>query len=102
MSGTVTGVSAVNQSIDNRNLMQNMEIAARNVDKSLHSDCCAPSLLDILNINPQIGPSASGLTDADYPSLAGLPLQLSNITQMKTFSKVPLPPEIKEHFSRIL
>lgn len=93
----------INQTLDSsRNTLQNMEVAARNVDRSLNSDSCAPSLVASLNINPQIGPSASGLTDTDYPSLSGLPLALSNVTQIKTYNKIPLPPEIKEHFSRIL
>lgn len=85
-----------------KNVLQNMELAARNVDKSLIADNTVPSLLDQLNVNPQIGPSASGLTDADYATLGGYPFPLTNITQIKTHSKVPLPPEIKEHFSRIL
>lgn len=94
---------AVNQTTDgSRNALQNIEIAARNVDRSLNNDSSAPTLLASLNVNPQIGPSASGLTDTDYPSLSGLPLALSNVTQIKTYNKVPLPPEIKEHFSRIL
>lgn len=101
----ITGMNqsaTVHQSVDGRNTLQNMEIAARNVDRSLNSDTCAPSLIEVLNINPQVGPSASGLVDTDYPSLTGLPLQLSHLTQIKTYNKVALPPEIKEHFSRIL
>lgn len=82
--------------------LQNMELAARHIDKSLLADNAAPGLLEQLNISPQTGPSASGLTDADFATLGGLPHSLSNITQIKTHSKVPLPPEVKEHFSRIL
>lgn len=93
---------AINQTDGSRNMLQNMEIAARNVDRSLNNDNSAPALFASLNVNPQIGPSASGLTDTDYPSLTGLPLALNKLTQVKTYNKVPLPPEIKEHFSRIL
>lgn len=79
-----------------------MEIAARNIDKSLISDCNAPKLIELMNVNPQSGSTASGLIDHDYPSLNGIPLASSNITQIKTVNSVPLPPEIVDHFSRIL
>lgn len=79
-----------------------MEIAARNVDKSFVVDNNAPRLIDLMNINSQSGPTASGLTDNDYPTLSGLPLALSNMIQIKCINNVPLPPEIVDHFTRIL
>lgn len=82
--------------------IQKMEIAARNVDKSLTMDCNAPKLTDLMNVNPQTGSTASGLIDHDYPSLNGLPVALSNMPQIKCISSVALPPEIVDHFSRIL
>lgn len=83
-------------------LIQNMELAARHVDKSLFADNAAPSLLEHLKVTPQTVPSASGLTDTDYAILGDLSFQLLNCTQIRTHSKVPLPAEIKEHFNRIL
>lgn len=98
-----TSVSTVQSSASTaRNALQSMEVAARNIEKSTIADNAVPSLLDQLNVNPQVGPSASGLADSDYATLGGYPFSLTNITQIKTHSKVPLPPEIKEHFSRIL
>jgi nuclear pore complex protein Nup155 len=88
--------------MDNTQLpIQKMEVAARNVDKSLAIDCSAPTLLDLMNIHPPQCSTASGLTDHDYPVLSGAPLALNSMLQIKTASKVPLPPEILEHFSHI-
>lgn len=81
--------------------VQRMELAARNVDRSLALDCNAPKLVDLMNINPQSGSTASGLVDYDYPCLNGLPLALNNMTQIKSISNVPLPPEIIDHFSHV-
>lgn len=78
------------------------EIASRNVDKSLQIDCNAPRLLDQLSINPQTGSTASGFTDQDYPSFSGMPLAIKNMSQIKCVNSYPLPPEIVDHFTRIL
>jgi hypothetical protein len=60
--------------MDNTQLpIQKMEVAARNVDKSLAIDCSAPTLLDLMNIHPPQCSTASGLTDHDYPVLSGAP-----------------------------
>lgn len=82
--------------------IQKMEIAARNVDKSFVLDNNAPRLIDLMNVNTQSGSTASGLTDNDYPTLSGIPLTVSNMTQIKCVNTVPLPPEIVDHFTRIL
>ncbi|EEZ97868.2 nuclear pore complex protein Nup154 [Tribolium castaneum] len=81
--------------------IQKMEVAARNVDKSLAIDCAAPTLLDLMNIHPPQTATASGLTDHDYPVLSGAPHALNSMIQIKTANKVPLPPEILEHFNHI-
>lgn len=94
-------VSAVQQTTaSSRNPLQSMELAARQVERSLTADSSAPTLLEQLNVTVQTGPSASGLADADYARTVGL--SLGNVTQVRMHSKVPLPPEIKEHFGRIL
>ncbi|KAJ8961865.1 hypothetical protein NQ318_021483 [Aromia moschata] len=54
-----------------------------------------------MNVNPQTGSTASGLTDQDYPTLSGMPLTANNLTQIKCVSNVPLPPEIVDHFTHI-
>lgn len=94
--------SVVSRFAESQLPIQKMEIAARNVDKSLTMDCNAPKLTDLMNVNPQTGSTASGLIDHDYPSLNGLPVALSNMPQIKCISSVALPPEIVDHFSRIL
>lgn len=81
---------------------QKLEIAARNVDKALVLDNNAPRLIELMHINPQSGSTSSGLTDNDYPTLTGLPLNLNNMSQIKCINNVPLPTEIVDHFSRIL
>lgn len=89
--------------MDNSQLpIQKMEIAARNIDKSFVVDNNAPRLIDLMNINPQSGSTASGLTDNDYPTLSSIPLALNNMTQIKCINNIPLPPEIIDHFTRIL
>ncbi|KAL3272939.1 hypothetical protein HHI36_014397 [Cryptolaemus montrouzieri] len=81
--------------------VQKMELAGRTVEKFLAKDNAAPTLVDLMNVTPQTGPTASGFTDHDYPMLSGLPLTLNNMTQMKTLKQVPLPPEIMEHFGHV-
>ncbi|KAF5276078.1 hypothetical protein FQA39_LY00874 [Lamprigera yunnana] len=84
-----------------RNVLHSLEFAARNVDKSLNSDSCAPSLLEIMNIVPQGIPTSSGTTDNDYPNLTRLPPTLANVPQLKISRRVPLPAEILEQFSHV-
>ena len=42
----------------------------------------------------------SGLSDADYPSLGTDPSGLPLLRQMGIVNRVPLPPELVEHFGR--
>ncbi|XP_030758957.1 nuclear pore complex protein Nup154 [Sitophilus oryzae] len=98
----INSSSVVNPTIETTQIpIQKMEVAARHVDRSLAMDSGAPRLIDLMNINPQSGSTASGLIDHDYPSLNGMPLALSNLTQIKTINNVPLPPEIVDHFSHV-
>ena len=47
-------------------------------------------------------PTVSGLNDMDYPSMSNLVTGLSTLKHVTTTNKVPLPPEVMEHFGRIL
>jgi hypothetical protein len=38
----------------------------------------------------------------DYPSVNGLVSGMSNVKHVTTTNRVPLPPEVMEHFGRIL
>ncbi|KAK9883024.1 hypothetical protein WA026_001236 [Henosepilachna vigintioctopunctata] len=80
---------------------QKMELAGRTVDKFLLKDNSAPTLVNLMGITPQTGPTASGFNDHDYPILSNMPLSLNNMTQIKTMKQVPLPPEIMEHFGHV-
>lgn len=42
--------------------------------------------------------TASGLNDYDYQNLSNLTLGLKNVNQLELVSKIPIPPEIMEHF----
>jgi hypothetical protein len=46
--------------------------------------------------------TVSGLNDMDYSSVNGLVSGMSDIKHVTTTNKVPLPPEVMEHFGRIL
>jgi hypothetical protein len=46
--------------------------------------------------------TVSGLNDMDYPSVNGLVSGMSNVKHVTTTNRVPLPPEVMEHFGRIL
>lgn len=43
--------------------------------------------------------TASGLNDYDYQNLANLTLGLKNVNQLELVSKIPVPPEILEHYT---
>lgn len=44
-------------------------------------------------------PTASGLSEYDYPPLSTLSAGM-NLNQIETVNKVPIPPEVMEHFKR--
>lgn len=82
--------------------VNSLELAGRTIEKCYTSDGSAPSFIELTSIINNYTPTYSGFTDQDYPNLSGLALGLTNFTQIKTLSKVPLPPEVMEHFGRIL
>nr|CAI5847690.1 unnamed protein product [Callosobruchus analis] len=102
MPAAMDSTTLYNKGINSTQLsVPRMEVAARNVDKALLTDSNAPRLIDLMNVNVQTGSTASGLTDQDYPTLNGLPLALSNLTQVKCVNTVPLPSEIVDHFTHV-
>lgn len=46
-------------------------------------------------------PTASGLNDYDYQNLSTLSMNLKQLNQLTTVNKVPIPPEVMEHFKHI-
>ena len=45
-------------------------------------------------------PTFSGLSDYDYQKLSSLSLGMKELNQIETVNKVPIPPEVMEHFKR--
>lgn len=93
----------MNQTLDlTKTATYSSDHVSQQIEKCLSRDNVAPTLPELMNLSPQSGPTASGLTDHDYPGLNTPGLSVQNLTQIKTLNKVPLPPEIMEHFTRIL
>lgn len=46
--------------------------------------------------------TASGLNDYDYQTLSSLSMGHKQLNQLQTINKIPIPPEILEHFKRKL
>ncbi|GJQ73093.1 Nup154 [Trypoxylus dichotomus] len=92
----------MNQTLDlTRNTTYSSDLVSQQIEKCLARDNAAPTLVELMNISPQNVATASGLTDHDYPALSTPGLNAQNLTQIKTLSKVPLPPEIMEHFGHM-
>lgn len=79
--------------------IQKMETAAKNLDYFLYKDNLAPSLLHLMNITPQSGSTASGLSDQDY--LSSLLASVNNIPQIKLNKTVPVPLEIMDQCGNV-
>lgn len=44
--------------------------------------------------------SVSGLNDYDYQNLSTLSMGMKQLNQIVTTNKIPIPPEIMDHFKR--
>ncbi|XP_048479675.1 nuclear pore complex protein Nup154 [Plutella xylostella] len=77
-----------------------LETAGCTLDRYICADNSRPSFLEITGIAAQRVPTCSGLNTGDYKNLAAL-LNHQNLSQLKTVNKVPLPPEIMEHFAHM-
>ncbi|KAL0842019.1 hypothetical protein ABMA28_014235 [Loxostege sticticalis] len=77
-----------------------LELAGCTLDRYISSDNSRPSFLEITGIAAQRSPTCSGLNAGDYRNLAAL-LNHPNLSQLKILNKVPLPPEIMEHFAHM-
>ena len=85
-----------------QNTVATAETAVLQIEKCIAKDNMAPSLVELMNLTPQSGPTSSGLSDYEYPTLMSITQAADNMTQMRTLNKVPLPADIVEHLSRIL
>ncbi|XP_061397239.1 nuclear pore complex protein Nup154 [Musca vetustissima] len=52
-------------------------------------------------INQHVMATASGLNDYDYQNLSNLTMGHKQLNQIQTINKIPIPPEILEHFKHI-
>ncbi|XP_041977071.1 nuclear pore complex protein Nup154 [Aricia agestis] len=77
-----------------------LELAGCTLDRYINSDNSRPSFLEITGIAAQGTATCSGLNAGDYKNLAAL-LNHPSLSQLKILNKVPLPPEIMEHFAHV-
>ncbi|CAH2259179.1 jg9998 [Pararge aegeria aegeria] len=77
-----------------------LELAGCTLDRYINADNSRPSFLEITGISAQGSPTCSGINAGDYRNLAAL-LNHPNLSQLKIINKVPLPPEIMEHFAHM-
>ncbi|XP_026495219.2 nuclear pore complex protein Nup155 [Vanessa tameamea] len=77
-----------------------LELAGCTLDRYISADNSRPSFLEITGIAAQGTPTCSGLNAGDYRNLSAL-LNHPNLSQLKILNKVPLPPEIMEHFAHM-
>ncbi|XP_075969524.1 nuclear pore complex protein Nup154 [Anticarsia gemmatalis] len=99
--------SVVNNSIDTtrpvdgtKMQLEHLELAGCTLDQYITADNSRPSFLEITGIATLRSPTCSGLNAGDYRNLAAL-VNHPNLSQLKILNKVPLPPEIMEHFAHM-
>ncbi|XP_028042298.1 nuclear pore complex protein Nup154 [Bombyx mandarina] len=80
--------------------LESLELAGCTLDRYISFDNSRPSFLELTGIAAQRSPTCSGLNAGDYRNLAAL-LNHPNLSQLKILNKVPLPPEIMEHFAHM-
>ncbi|XP_050089224.1 nuclear pore complex protein Nup154 [Anopheles aquasalis] len=64
-------------------------------------DATTPGLLEVTGVSQIGAPTASGWGEYDYQHLSGLSMGLKDLNQLSTVNKVPIPPEIMEHFNHV-
>ncbi|KAI8435062.1 hypothetical protein MSG28_003473 [Choristoneura fumiferana] len=98
---SVVGIAdAPNPASNIKMQLECLELAGCTLDRHINADNSRPSFLEITGIAAQRVPTCSGLNAGDYRNLAAL-LNHPSLSQLKTLNKVPLPPEIMEHFAQI-
>uniref|UniRef100_A0A1A9WLY6 Uncharacterized protein n=1 Tax=Glossina brevipalpis TaxID=37001 RepID=A0A1A9WLY6_9MUSC len=77
------------------------DIAKHMLDKYEFEDLSAPDLLEMTGFSQHGMATASGLNDFDYQTLSSLSMGHKQLNQIQTVNKIPIPPEILEHFKHI-
>lgn len=88
-------------SLSESNALDSLEFAGTMLERHDSADCSTPGLLEVTGIRQSGVATASGLNDYDYQNLSSLSLGLKNLNQLSTVNKIPIPPEIMEHFKHI-
>ncbi|XP_023298970.2 nuclear pore complex protein Nup154 [Lucilia cuprina] len=78
-----------------------LDVAGSMLEKHDSKDLCSPGLLEMTGINQHGMATASGLNDYDYQTLSSLSMGHKQLNQLQTINKIPIPPEILEHFKHI-
>ncbi|TMW43760.1 hypothetical protein DOY81_011160 [Sarcophaga bullata] len=78
-----------------------LDMAGTILEKYDSNDLSAPGLLEMTGINQHGMATASGLNDYDYQTLSSLSMGHKQLNQLQTLNKIPIPPEILEHFKHI-
>ncbi|XP_039282164.1 nuclear pore complex protein Nup155 [Nilaparvata lugens] len=80
--------------------MESLELAGKMVEKFTAQDNNFPLLVDRMRVSVQQGPTYSGLSETDYPNTGNVS-RMKYMKNLSVMNKVPLPPEILEHFSHL-
>ncbi|XP_068630123.1 nuclear pore complex protein Nup154 [Battus philenor] len=100
MPSGINSVEVSRQSNGGNMQLECLELAGCTLDRYIIVDNSRPSFLEITGIAAQRNPTCSGLNAGDYRNLASI-LNHPNLSQLKILNKVPLPPEIMEHFAHM-
>ncbi|XP_013146024.1 PREDICTED: nuclear pore complex protein Nup155 [Papilio polytes] len=100
MPSIINSVEGSRQSNGGNMQLECLELAGCTLDRYIIVDNSRPSFLEITGIAQQRSPTCSGLNAGDYRNLAAI-LNHPNLSQLKILNKVPLPPEIMEHFAHM-
>ncbi|CAG9783700.1 unnamed protein product [Diatraea saccharalis] len=101
MPSVISSSVDVTRPVDSSKMqLECLELAGCTLDRYISSDNSRPSFLEVTGIAAQRSPTCSGLNAGDYRNLAAL-LNHPNLSQLKILNKVPLPPEIMEHFAHM-
>ncbi|XP_072943957.1 nuclear pore complex protein Nup154 [Epargyreus clarus] len=100
MPSVISNIDGTRQPDGSKMQLECLELAGYTLDRYINVDNSRPSFLEITGIAAQKSPTCSGLNAGDYRNLAAL-LNHPTLSQLKILNKVPLPPEIMEHFAHM-
>ncbi|RXN00006.1 Nuclear pore complex protein Nup155 [Acipenser ruthenus] len=90
--GSSTPTAAVQEALEN---------TGRLISRHLQDDRYYPDLSELLNVIAHNMPSASGISDMDYPLQGPGVMSFPSLPEISAVRRVPLPPELVEQFSHM-